>query len=92
VTPQATIIHYGGASEQNESEKTIRLLTAKAELIKRHWPSPLRQIGLALFALGPLNRLIATQVAAQAAVGSPAQADTWWRVWNDRARWRLGYR
>ncbi|KAB2913853.1 MAG: glycosyltransferase [Hyphomicrobiaceae bacterium] len=89
VTPHATIVHYGGASEQAETEKTIRLLAAKAELIKRHWPWPSRQIGLFLFSLWPLTRAIALTLG-----GAPrqARAETWWQVWQRRRSWRLGYR
>ena len=94
VTPAATIIHHGGASQQAECDKTMRLLAAKAELIRRHWRWPTRRLGLALFALWPLTRAIATGLAARAPGGARhgARADTWRRVWQDRARWRLGYR
>ncbi len=93
VTPQATIVHYGGASEQAETEKTIRLLAAKAELIKRHWPPPSRRIGLFLFSLWPLTRAIAVSSAALTLGGAPrqARAETWWQVWQRRRSWRLGY-
>jgi hypothetical protein len=91
VTPEATIVHYGGASEQAETEKTIRLLAAKAELIKRHWPQPQRAIGLLLFSLWPLSRAVAASIASVAGFASRARAETWWRVWRRRDAWRLGY-
>src|SRR5690606_35725860 len=37
VTPEATIVHYGGASERVRADKMVRLLQAKALLIRRHW-------------------------------------------------------
>lgn len=92
VTPHATIVHYGGASEQAETEKTIRLLAAKAELIKRHWRQPARSIGLALFALWPLTRAVASGIGAIRGASHRARALTWWRVWQRRSSWRIGYR
>ena len=92
VTPLATIVHHGGASEQAGTEKTIRLLAAKAELIKRHWRQPARSLGLALFALWPLSRAVAMGAASLVGIGKRARAQAWWRVWQRRAAWRLGYR
>lgn len=37
ITPKATIIHYGGASESIRSDKMVRLLAAKAEFMEVHW-------------------------------------------------------
>src|SRR5438477_204157 len=45
-TPQARIIHYGGASQQVETEKLVRGLSARAELIQRHVPMASRRLGL----------------------------------------------
>ena len=94
LTPKATIIHYGGASEQPETEKMVRLLTAKAELIKRYFPPASRQLGLMLFPLWPLFRAIRAQLSS--AMGGngtcAATARTCWEVWQRREQWRLGLR
>ncbi len=37
VTPDATIIHYGGASEKILADKMVKLLKAKRMLMKNHW-------------------------------------------------------
>ncbi len=94
LTPRATIIHYGGASEQAETEKMIRLLSAKAELIKRYFPPISRRLGLLLFPLWPLFRAARAQLSA-AISGNGANATmarTCWEVWQRRAQWRLGLR
>ncbi|MFO8127101.1 glycosyltransferase family 2 protein, partial [Yoonia sp.] len=37
ITSEAVIIHHGGASEKVRADKLVRLLRAKAELVKRHF-------------------------------------------------------
>jgi hypothetical protein len=69
VTPKATIVHYGGESPQVESERMVLLLTAKAELIKRHFPSMSRWIGLILFALWRLFRVVRAHLHATVRLG-----------------------
>lgn len=93
VTPDATIIHYGGASERVRADKMVRLLAAKASLIERHWHGPRRHLGLALHALWPLTRAVAWQAMAIVDRGEVAQrsAQSWREVWRRRAEWRSGY-
>jgi N-acetylglucosaminyl-diphospho-decaprenol L-rhamnosyltransferase len=64
VTPTATIIHLGGASETARSGKLIKLLAAKATLINRHWFMPTRLLGRIVLAAWPVSRLIVLQIAA----------------------------
>lgn len=91
-TPTATIIHYGGASEQIETEKLVRILGAKAELIKRHWSPISRAAGLFLFSLWPLVSATTYGVAGRLAHDDRrrARAETLWKVWKRRADWRSG--
>jgi GT2 family glycosyltransferase len=91
-TPTSTIIHYGGASEQVETEKIIRLLKAKAELIKRHFPPASRRLGLMLFAGWPLFRAVRAHLAAAVSrdVRHAVQSRTLWEVWRRRSQWRFG--
>lgn len=52
VTPEARIIHYGGASEKNPTDKAIKLLKAKVELVNRHSSSlekPLHRLFLLIY-------------------------------------------
>ncbi|MDH5797747.1 MAG: glycosyltransferase family 2 protein, partial [Paracoccaceae bacterium] len=62
VTPEAVIVHYGGASEKVRVEKMVRLLTAKMELIKRHFPTWRRPLAAMLFSGWPLSRMLAANV------------------------------
>ena len=93
VTPEATIVHYGGASEATRSGKMIKLLAAKATLIDRHWPRGTASLGQFLLMLWPLSRWIALEVAGRL-TGHAARreaARTWRTIWQARAEWRTGY-
>ena len=45
MTPEATIVHYAGASSTRRSDKDILVLKAKATLIRRHLPAWQRPVG-----------------------------------------------
>lgn len=86
VTPVATIVHYGGASERVQVEKLVRLLRAKSELIKRHVPAWQRVPAHSLFRLWPLSRWLVNSL------GLRRQTAALWReVWTRRAEWEHGF-
>lgn len=93
ITPAATIVHYGGASERVPSDKLIKLLAAKASLIERHWPLPLRSAGQHLLSLLPLTRWIGYAVLARVnrSAAAEASASMYKDVWDHRVRWQFGY-
>lgn len=93
VTPQAGIIHHGGASERTRAGKMVKLLAAKATLIARHFTPPTRRLGLLLLAAWPLSRWLALSAAARVThKPSHAQAAlTWGEIWARRAEWMRGW-
>lgn len=91
VTPEATIIHYGGASQAVRADKMVRLMRAKMELIKRHFPAWQRGPGLAMFRLWPLSRLAATTAAGTVLGRGAAAREVWREVWARRAEWQTGF-
>lgn len=93
VTPEATIVHFGGASEVTRSAKMIKLLAAKATLIDRHWPRWAVGLGQFLLILWPLSRWIALEAMAriQGDAAKSEAARTWRAIWQARAEWRAGY-
>ncbi|MBC7737095.1 MAG: glycosyltransferase family 2 protein [Candidatus Saccharibacteria bacterium] len=93
ITPDATIIHYGGASQAVRSDKIIRLLRAKIELIKRHFPAAQISLGCSLFRLWPLSRQWAYKVAVLVRPGERTQKNSqaWTEVWARRKEWWNGF-
>jgi GT2 family glycosyltransferase len=90
VTPDAVIIHYGGASEKVRADKMVRLLRAKRELIRRHFPVWQQPLALMLFDVVPVTRRIALALVAPLSRRPKASesAGVWAEVWNRRAEWR----
>jgi GT2 family glycosyltransferase len=87
MTPEATIVHYGGASETVRSDKMVRILRAKMELINRHIPAWQRGAARGLFRLWPLSRRLAFSVLR----GRSDSAAVWREVWERRAEWEHGF-
>ena len=93
MTPDATIVHYGGASEKVRSDRMVKLLAGKMGLINRHFPAWQKPLGRALFTAYPLGRMIATRTLG-ALTGKESlreSATTWSAVWAQRKDWRAGY-
>ena len=89
ITPDAEIIHYGGASEAIRADKMVRLLTAKVSLIQRHFPNWQRALGLRLLKAGVNNRrLIAVRSRGRLARGGAAE---WAAIWARRTEWERGF-
>ncbi|MGH1418541.1 MAG: glycosyltransferase family 2 protein [Hyphomicrobiaceae bacterium] len=93
ITPKATLVHYGGASENTQSGKMIKLLAAKATLIKRHFPSHQVQLALALLQAWPLSRWLVLRLFAMMPGGGHhlETAKTWHAVWQQREKWKSGW-
>lgn len=93
VTPSATIIHLGGASETTRTAKMVKLLAAKTSLIDRHMRPGERLIARTLLQLWPLSRWLALRAAA--VVARDGRHDTaaraWHEIWSRRGEWRTGY-
>ena len=93
VTPEAVIVHYGGASEATRAGKMIKLLAAKATLIDRHWPRWSVGVGQFLLLLWPLTRWIALTAWSRIR-GNASKRDaarTWKAILDARADWQSGY-
>lgn len=88
VSSNATIIHYGGASEKIQAEKIIRLLKAKGLLIHRHFPSHKKTLGIILLASWPLTRFLAHSVISLLRRKVSSDRGKMWRtVWSRRKEW-----
>ncbi len=87
MTPDAVIVHYGGASEKIRSDKMVRLLKAKSELITRHIPNWQRPLAKALFGFWPLTRRLVFSVLRPGG----DNALVWSEIWKRRQEWRRGF-
>lgn len=87
VTPEAVIIHLGGASERVREDKMVRLLTAKMELIERHFNPWQKMLAKKLFAGWPLSRALVYNMLRP----NSEQASSWKKIWLRRAEWLDGF-
>ena len=88
ITPDAVIVHYGGASEKVKADRMVRILRAKRELIRRHFPRWQRPIALFLFDAVPVTRHIALSALSLWRGGRQEAARIWSEIWNRRKEWR----
>ncbi len=92
ITPDASIVHYGGASEQVRAEQIIRLSRAKVSLLARHMPAGLRGAGIFLYRLWPLSRMLAYRFAMLVRPSDRFAGEhaTWSEIWRRRREWQQG--
>lgn len=92
-TPDAPIIHLGGASEKTRAGKMIKLLAAKATLIDRTFSRAARPLGHASLAFWPWSRLLAAAMRGwlEPAPAHREEAAAWQAIWAARASWRSGF-
>jgi N-acetylglucosaminyl-diphospho-decaprenol L-rhamnosyltransferase len=74
VTSEATIVHYGGASDRVFADKVVRLLKAKRLLIDMHFGPSTQRIGRCLLFLWPVRRYLTH--ALLAVIGRSASIDS----------------
>lgn len=93
ITPDARIIHYGGASERVRVEQIIRVSRAKVSLLARHMPVGLRRSAIFLYRLWPLSRMLAYRTAMLLQPGDrfAGQHATWREIWQRRCEWQRGF-
>jgi GT2 family glycosyltransferase len=94
ITPSATIVHYGGASDVVPVDKRVKVFKGRITLINRHFSWPARKIGRALHLIAPLTRWCGYGLAAGMAHNSEfaKQAEYWGSVWSRRGEWVDGYK
>ena len=92
ITPDAEIIHYGGASDTVRSDKMVRLMRAKMELVNRHFSPIGRPIGRLALMLWPLSRALAWRLMGLSGRdGASEKAATWQDIWIRRREWKNGF-
>jgi N-acetylglucosaminyl-diphospho-decaprenol L-rhamnosyltransferase len=91
-TPDATIIHHGGASETTRSGKVIKLLKGKATFIRKHWNPVAAEFGIILLKTGALLRLLGFSILSffKRDAEYIKVAREWRAIWNAQQTWALG--
>lgn len=93
ITPDATIIHYGHASEPHAVEQKIKVFAGRVSLMQRHQPALSVQVGQMLYRATVLSRITLFGMAA-VLTGQPKMqrnAQAWLQVWQARERWINGW-
>ena len=92
MTPDATIVHFHGASSRR-ADREIMTLKAQATMIRRHFPGWRRPVGLFLLGVWPWTRMVSGDVIAKVSGRERfAEAGRMWAdVWKARDDWRAGY-
>ena len=93
MTPEATIIHYGGASSARRADKAALVLKARITLARRHLPAWQRPLALFLLRMWPLSRKLGGGLIAllTARARGAEVARHWDAVWRMRADWQRGF-
>ena len=93
VSPGATIVHYGGASETVRSQKHVRLIRAKITLAHRHMGGIQQVIAVWMLRAWPLSRWLMAAAIARLRPGEGTERvrRDWRQVWDDRHTWWSGY-
>ena len=93
ITPAATIIHHGHASEPDRAEQRVKVLAGRISLMRRHESAAVVRVGRLLYMAMPLLRMVligaAARLTGRADLHRAAQG--WRHVWQERGRWIDGW-
>ena len=92
ITPEAVLVHYGGASETVRSTKIARLFRAKLQLADKHWSRPAAHAARLLLGMSVLARMAGYGLAGRALGrdGLRRKAGEWSELWSLRQQWLTG--
>lgn len=90
MTPDATIIHYGGRSTKNFARRMIYIYGGRIGLIERHFSKGWRRIGIALTIFGVWWHKTWLGAVAGVAPRFGPKAEEWRQIWIKRQIWRRG--
>jgi GT2 family glycosyltransferase len=93
ITPTATIIHHGRASEPDQAEQRIKVFAGRITLMRRHHTGLTIVVGRTFYLMLPLLRLLVygTAGALLGRADFRHTAQNWRHVWQSRQRWINGW-
>jgi hypothetical protein len=90
MTPEATIIHYGGRSTKQFAKRIIYVIGGRIGLIKRHFGPVSRPIGLGLTVFWVWWRAACYGLAGRFSQRMADQGKEWQIAWDQRHLWING--
>lgn len=87
ICPDATIIHYDGASERVRSGRIVRLFRARAQLLRKLYGWRGAVLSPRLLDLWAFSRMAGAKLAALLRGRASEVGTTWGEVWQQRAQW-----
>ena len=93
VTPEATIVHYAGASSKRRSDKDALILKSKVTLAQRYLPRWQHGPAVFLLRMWPLSRKLGGEILSRltGSAGAAEAARRWGAVWEARRSWQDGF-
>ncbi len=94
IDPDATIVHYGSASDTSTSAKRVKVFTGKVTLMRQHWSPVSVQIGILTLSMACLVRAIAYRLVGEILKRPETirRGQEWHDTWKRRAQWAPGYK
>jgi len=89
ITPDAQLIHYGGASEKVRADKMIRLFSAKSRLFSKHWSPMWSSFGTIMLDAGSFLRMMAYLVLSRVQTHRVSRYQTWREIWTRRKEYHI---
>ncbi len=89
ITPDAEIMHLGGASAPR-GVRLLQIWTSKTTTIRGHWPKILVPVGLTELWLACATRALASAARGKLA-GRSLKNNDWVLMWSKRREWMRGY-
>jgi N-acetylglucosaminyl-diphospho-decaprenol L-rhamnosyltransferase len=88
ITPDSVVTHEVGVSSASAPDKLNMLMRGKVTLLRKHWRSPRRELGIRLLVAGVGLRALAPSSLTGRNGGRPG---AWREVWRARRSWLEGY-
>lgn len=91
-SPDAVIVHFGGASEPIRSDKLVRLFQTKVKLYRTHWGAVRSRVLILMLHIWTLRGLTVCKMLGLA--GDEIQvrcAESWRDVWRRRKEWSFHF-
>ncbi|MDX9912791.1 MAG: glycosyltransferase family 2 protein [Phycisphaerales bacterium] len=85
--PGAEIVHLGSASQRVRADRFVRTQRAKAQLIRKHFRPPARELSLFFLALRVWTRRVASRMLGVALPRYRDPSREWREIWNRRREW-----